>query len=102
MSRNSDVSADIYNEIVDEATAWYEELVDYLVENLMAAGHPPFTTPLTGREQYDLLNAWRMAGDPRFWDDPAAQQAFAKLGMQYAAPAPYGAAPGMGLQGVAA
>lgn len=97
----SDVSADIYNEIVDEASTWYAEVVDFLTDNLMASGYPPFTTPLSPREQFDLLNAWRMAGDPRFWSDPTAQQAFARLSLQFASPAPYGAAPGMQLLGVA-
>ena len=97
----SDLSADIFNDIVDEVTTWYDELVDFLVDQMMAAGHPPFTTPLSPREQFDLLNAWRMAGDPRFWSDPAAQADFAKLGAQFAPPAPYGTAPGMQLLGVA-
>jgi len=99
--KQSDVSADVFNEISDEATAYYEELVDFLMDQLLASGHPPFTEVLTPREQYEKLDAQRMMGDPAFWQNPDAQAAYEALRLQFAPPAPYAPAPGMGLLGVA-
>lgn len=100
MSR-SEISASVYNEVVDEVTTWYAELVDFLTDNLLGDGYPPFTQPLGEREQFDLLNAWRMAGDPRYWNDQAAQQAFARLAVKFQPPSPYGVPPAMQMLGVA-
>src|SRR5438105_2599487 len=68
--------------------ARYQLMVELLVANYMANGFPPFTQPLTPFEQYQRLLAMRGAGNPRFWQDPEAQAAFARLEQQFGAAPP--------------
>lgn len=86
-----------WNEVVDESVGEYGGLVDFLVGILMQSGFPPFTEPMSDREQFDLLNAWRMAGDPRFGNDPKAQADWQRLAQRFAAPSPYGLPGGLGV-----
>lgn len=77
-----------YNRIVDVVVARYGYWVDYFERLLIEDGYPPFREPVTPRKQYDKLVAWRTAGDPRFWKDPAAQEALAVLSREFGAPPP--------------
>lgn len=95
MSTGSPADGAFWNEVVDECIARYDAQVRFLVDNLMESGYPPFTEPMSDREQYDLLTAWRMAGDPRFANDPKAQAEWQRLGQRFATPSPYGVAPAM-------
>jgi RimJ/RimL family protein N-acetyltransferase len=59
---------------------------DMLIEAFMADGYPPGTEPLSQREQYQRLIGWQQAGDPRYWNNPAAQAALVKLATRYGRP----------------
>ena len=83
------VSGPRWNMLVDEIADWFEGMVEYYVEMLTEDGYPPFTEPRSERGQYDTLVAWFMAGDPRFWDDPRANEALSALEMQYGPRPPF-------------
>lgn len=72
------------NRIVERIIDRYDAMVALLVDEYGANGFPPFTVPLTPYEQFQKLTAMRGAGDPQFWQNPAAQQALAKLEAQFA------------------
>jgi len=77
------LSADIFNEVVDETLSRYDKLVDHFEEELMASGVPPFAVPETEVGQYQKLLAMEAAGDPDYHTDPVAQKALAKFKLQF-------------------
>lgn len=66
----------------------YDEMVAAFVDALMADGYPPFTVPNDPVRQYNLLLAWKLAGDPRYWHDLNAQRALAQLEQRVREPEP--------------
>lgn len=64
-----------WNMIRDTIMERYERRVEFFMELLTEDGFPPFTEPLTERQQYDKLVAWYLAGDERFWKNPDAEAA---------------------------
>jgi len=86
--REGRVSGKRYNRIVALAVERYGEWVEYFTSLMLEDGFPPFHVPLSPREQYERLVAWRAAGDPRFWTDAEAQAALGELSMQFGAPPP--------------
>lgn len=86
MSKDGRISGPRWNSIVDSIVESYEELVENLIEALTADGYPPFTEPLSEREQYHQLIAMRDSGDPKFWNDPSAIKALARFSRRYGNP----------------
>lgn len=87
------LSGERYNYIVAQILERYRHRVELLTKEMMASGYPPFSEPLTARQQYDKLVAMKNAGDPQFLNSPAAQQALEKLSMQFGAPIELGFSP---------
>lgn len=87
------LSGERYNYIVAQILERYRARVELLTKEMMVSGYPPFAEPLTRRQQYDKLVAMKNAGDPRFANSPAAQEALAKLSMQFGAPVELGISP---------
>lgn len=77
-----------FNRIVKHGLDWYQEMRDNLIDAIEADGYVPFTEPLSPTEQFQRLTAWRAAGDPRFFNDPEAQRAYARLAIRFASPEP--------------
>ena len=61
---------------------------------LLQDGYPPGAEPLSPEDQRVQLTAWKIAGDPRYWSNPKAQQALVDLEQQAARRVPL--APPMG------
>lgn len=77
-----------WNRILDHGLTRFQEMRDHLTDQMLADGHPPFSVPLTPAEQFQRLLAWQSSNDPRYWQDPAAQQTFARLAMRFGADVP--------------
>ena len=77
-----------WNRILDHGLSWYKESVENLKDAIEADGFVPFSEPLSPVEQWQRLTAMKAAGDPRYWQDPEAQKAYARLGMRFASPEP--------------
>lgn len=88
MRASGDIGGPFWNGLQDELTAWMRETIGWLREEFTAGGHAPFTDPNSPREQYDRLIAAYMADDPRYWDNPNAQAALAKLSERFGPPPP--------------
>ena len=74
------------NALVERIIARYDTLVELFVEAMMVDGFPPGSQPLSPLQQYQQLTAWQAAGDPRYWNNPAAQASLAKLATRFGAP----------------
>lgn len=88
MEREGRLSGKRYNRIRDALVERYIHWRDFFVESLMEDGYPPFHDPISPREQYDKLVAWRAAGDPRFWHNPGAAEALSVLSLEFGPPPP--------------
>ena len=86
--RNDRLGGERWNRLLDEIVQRYGDQKKRLGEALMTDGYPPFTQPVSPREQYQKLLAMQASGDPAYWNDPAAQAALAKLAARYGPPSP--------------
>lgn len=77
-----------WNRLHDEVVKRYNARKEMLMTALLADGFPPFGVPVPPRQQYDTLVGWQQSQDPRYWNDPAAQAALAKLSTRFGPPPP--------------
>jgi hypothetical protein len=82
------VSGGRVNRWVKVQKEMYYGLVDFYKDLMMTDGYPPLTEPSSPLEQFQRLSAWRTGGDPRYWQNPAAQNVFATLQRQFTIAAP--------------
>lgn len=79
-----DLSGPFWNQVEDDAYNEYEETVEMLVDDMMAAGYPPFAEPMQSpRDQYQALLALKVANSDLFWGSPEAQATFERLSARY-------------------
>lgn len=64
---------------VEIATAAFERYVEIGVNVLLEDGYPPGMEPLSIEGQRAQLAAWKLAGDPRYWNNSKAQAALARF-----------------------
>lgn len=83
--RGGRLSGARFNRILEHGLRWYRDHVEALQDEIMNDGYPPFSVPLSEAEQFQRLLAWQMAGDPRYWQSPDAQRAFARLAVRFGA-----------------
>ena len=69
---NNRLSAERWNRLEANIARRVGEIRERVLDGLMADGHPPFTSPVTEREELDNLLALKQAGDPAFWFNPEA------------------------------
>jgi len=92
---SGELSGEFWNSVVKEMVDGYLAMKKQVKDALLISGYPPFTYPLSPREQYDKLLAMRDSGDPGYWNDPRAQAELLKLAARFGAPqlgagGPYG------------
>lgn len=97
---NNLLSGAMWNQVEDDIVETVKRYEDWLVEDLVADGYPPFGEPSNPRDVYERLVAWRASGDPAFFDDPRALSDLERLSLQFGPPpapatAPF-VAPSMG------
>jgi hypothetical protein len=80
------ISGKRWNSLVDAMVERYRDLVDVLVDALMADNYPPFSAPVPEREQYARLIAMRDSMHPDFWNNPQAFKDLARLSRRYGNP----------------
>ena len=68
-----------YDRWVDLGRELYLRYKQNGVALLLQDGYPPGAEPLPPEDQQVQLTAWKIAGDPRYWNNPKAQQALADL-----------------------
>lgn len=88
MTREGPVSGRRWNRITDSGVRYFQEAFASSYEALLADGFPPFHEPNSPLRQFQILSAARAAGDPLYWDDPQAQQTYARLAIRFADPGP--------------
>lgn len=81
--RGGELSGRLWNDLEDELYRWATDTLDWLTDEFMASGYPPGGEPRTARAHYDALVAAKVAGDPAFFDSPAAQANLARLELQF-------------------
>lgn len=68
-----------YDRWVQIATEQFARYVQIGVAVLLEDGYPPGQEPLGIEDQRAQLTAWKLAGDPRYWNNSRAQSALAKF-----------------------
>ncbi len=81
--RSVDNSADYFAELQKSWQQLYEDTSQMLYDSAMTDGHPPMTEPNSEVGMWQSLSMMRATGDPRYWQDPAAQAMYTKLGAKF-------------------
>lgn len=76
-----------FERLTKEIVQRYQDEREFLLSEMMRDGSPPFMVERSPRQVYEQLVAMKNAQDPRFWNDPMAQQELARLEGQFG-PAP--------------
>lgn len=77
------ISGKRFNRLYDELVAAGRARIAMVVKEYTADGYPPLHQPVSPREQYELLLSMRNAGDPRFFQNPAAMKALNDLAPRF-------------------
>lgn len=72
--------------MLESELEWAIEMVDSMLKELYADGYPVGTKPLDKATIRQNLIAMMQAGDPTYWQDPAAQAQLPAMSGRFGAP----------------
>ena len=73
-----------YDRWVERGMEIYRRYKENGVALLLQDGYPPGGELASPEDQRVQLTAWKLAGDPRYWNNPRAQLALTELEQQHA------------------